>query len=191
MYDITLFYGKTIELTAVDPEKDAAEMAGWLQQPDFYHRVMQNHYHPVTEEEVKKRLNELIKRADEKRDCFFYMLRLRENQRKIGFAQLPMIFWAHQYGQIFINFAQPEDLQSYGDEALELILQYGFLEANLFRLSTPLAAYDKETIALYERHGFIREVVRREAVFHEGCYYDELEYGLLLDEYLKNKEVSR
>jgi RimJ/RimL family protein N-acetyltransferase len=62
------------------------------------------------------------------------------------------------------------------------------MEVNLHRISSPVPGYETKMIALYERNGLIREVQRREAVYHDGTYYDEYEYGILKPDYKKRNQ---
>ena len=44
---------------------------------------------------------------------------------------------------------------------------------------------------LYEKLGFVREGVARKAAFKEGCYRDQYLYGLLREDFLKARVMTR
>jgi len=52
-------------------------------------------------------------------------------------------------------------------------------------VSVHLPAYRAREMEMYEEAGFLRESQRRQAVFHNGEYYDELVYSLLRPEWKK------
>ncbi|MHC1739612.1 MAG: GNAT family N-acetyltransferase [Anaerolineaceae bacterium] len=189
MIGVSLFSGKTVELTAINIEKDAATLAKWTLRPAVFQRMVSGNYHAVTEAEMKKHLTEILKKAEEKRNSFYFTVRLREDQKLIGYAQIPWFFQAHQAGQVYVDFGEESDLITYGDETLQLIVHYGFMEVNLYRLAAAIPAYETEMVELFERNGFLREVQRRDAVFHNGQYFDELEYAQLINEYKTLQEV--
>jgi RimJ/RimL family protein N-acetyltransferase len=46
---------------------------------------------------------------------------------------------------------------------------------------------DSVNIALFEKPGFVKEGVKRQEVYHEGRFLEEIHYGLLADEFNKSK----
>ena len=71
-----------------------------------------------------------------------------------------------------------------------MTLRYAFMELSLHRLTLFIPSYNEAEIDLYEKAGFLRESQRRQAVFYDGKYYDELVYSLLRPEWKKlNVEV--
>lgn len=73
--------------------------------------------------------------------------------------------------------------QGYGSEAASLLVQYGFEDLNLRRISAEAGAFNDASIGLLESLGFEHEGTRRGAAFYRGDYYDMLTYGLLREEW--------
>lgn len=71
----------------------------------------------------------------------------------------------------------------YGSAATRLMLAYGFEELGLHKVELTVWAYNDSALRAYERCGFVREGVRREAVFHAGAYHDQVLMGILEREY--------
>jgi RimJ/RimL family protein N-acetyltransferase len=69
--------------------------------------------------------------------------------------------------------------QGYGSDALDLLLRFAFNDLNLHRLSVWPSADNFPFIHMVEKAGFEEEARRREAVFHDGRYWDEVQMGLL------------
>jgi RimJ/RimL family protein N-acetyltransferase len=80
--------------------------------------------------------------------------------------------------------------KGYGTEALQLMLDYGFGILNLHRIELNVFSYNERAIRVYEKVGFKREGVQREALFYDHKYYDSIIMSILEDEYraLKNKQ---
>ena len=189
MIGVSLFAGKKVELTAVEVEKDASALSKWVLRPSAFQHILTGNYHAVKESEMKKRLTDLLKKAEEKRSSYFFSVRTLSECKLIGFAQIPWIFQSHQTGRIAVDFGSDDDLAAYGDETLQLLQHYAFMEVNLYHLSTSIPAYEAATISLYERNGFLLEVRRREANYHQGKYFDELDYAQLRPEFQAHVEV--
>ncbi|MCL2445246.1 MAG: GNAT family N-acetyltransferase [Oscillospiraceae bacterium] len=64
-----------------------------------------------------------------------------------------------------------------------LMLDYAFNELRLHRCHTGFIAEDAVNIKLFEQLGFTKEGTRREQVFHQGRFWDEVLYGLLASEF--------
>jgi RimJ/RimL family protein N-acetyltransferase len=181
----SLYIGETIDLTSVDTEKDAAMFSKWTQDPVFFRGFQDGYFRLIPEFEMKKKLAEKLKKAEEKRDAYYFCVRKHETSELIGFVRIIWVLHSHQVGFIHIDFGSNADFDQYADEALKMILRYGFMEASLHRLEMVIPSYEGKLVNLLERHGFLREVQRREAIFHGGQYYDELAYALLKPDYKK------
>lgn len=66
-----------------------------------------------------------------------------------------------------------------GGEVTRLMLQYAFDILNLHRVQLHVWAENAAGIRAYEKAGFIREGCLREAMRHDGVYYDFLVMGVL------------
>jgi RimJ/RimL family protein N-acetyltransferase len=188
----SLYLGETIELSAINAEKDAATFSKWAENPVFNRRINFGLFRPIPEHEMKKKLEEQLKKAEEKRNAYLFAVRKREGGDLVGFARISWMLPSHQVGAVYVDFGAADDMLAFGDETLQLMLRYAFMEVNLHRVGVVIPAHETEMIALYERKGFLREVQRREAVYHAGKYWDELEYSLLKPEYkAKFEEESK
>jgi RimJ/RimL family protein N-acetyltransferase len=64
-----------------------------------------------------------------------------------------------------------------------LILQYGFLELNLRRISLGLHAYNERARKSYEKAGFVMEGRMRGEGWRDGVHFDSLWMGILREEW--------
>lgn len=69
-------------------------------------------------------------------------------------------------------------------------MDFAFRELNLHRLQLITISYNERAINLYEKLGFKREGVYREAVFRDGKRYDMYLYGILDREWSQIKSIN-
>ena len=69
--------------------------------------------------------------------------------------------------------------KGYGTEAAKLIIRYGFEQLNLHRISSSAWSFNERSIKMHLKAGFKEEGRRREAVYKNGAYHDEVMFGLL------------
>ncbi|HXZ29959.1 MAG TPA: GNAT family protein, partial [Dehalococcoidia bacterium] len=73
--------------------------------------------------------------------------------------------------------------KGYGTEATRLVLDYGFQELNLHRISSAAFAFNERSIRLHKKVGFREEGRLRQAMFKNGQYHDEVQFGILREEW--------
>jgi len=73
--------------------------------------------------------------------------------------------------------------KGYGPEATRLVLDYGFSELNLHRISLRVHTDNERAIRAYEKAGFRREGVLRESYYRHGVYHDTLIMAILASEW--------
>jgi RimJ/RimL family protein N-acetyltransferase len=73
--------------------------------------------------------------------------------------------------------------RGYGTEAARLLINYGFQQLNLHRVSSYALAFNERSINLHRTVGFRKEGRQRQAVFKNGQYHDHVMFGLLRDEW--------
>ena len=65
-------------------------------------------------------------------------------------------------------------------------MEYAFNKMNLHRLEAEAIEYNKASISMLEKFGFVLEGTLREAKYSDGKYWGVYRYGLLRQEYLKH-----
>ncbi len=183
-----LFEGPMIRLAAIEPEKDGAIEAAWTYDLDYARDLRLGPARPLGALELKKNYDSLAAKA-ETGNQFHFAVRVKAEDRLIGFVRFHSIFWIHGTAIFTLSFADVDLLRQYGSEALDLIFCYGFRELNLYRLETILPSYRLEAIALVEGAGFLMEARRRQAAYRDGRLWDVLNFGILQAEW-KSREAE-
>ncbi|WP_368505050.1 GNAT family N-acetyltransferase [Alkalihalophilus sp. As8PL] len=70
-----------------------------------------------------------------------------------------------------------------GSEITHLILRYAFKDLSLHRVDLRVLEYNKRAIKCYEKCGFIKEGIEREAALIEGNYETDVMMSILNREY--------
>ena len=184
MIEIPLYTGTQVQLTELDLEKDAPNIADWCQDPLVFQRVLKGKFHLPTVDEVKKAIEEAMKKAEESEACFYFAVRLiDEPQSLVGYTRVPYLFAMHQFAELALDFRDEETAKKIGLETLKLMLHYLYMEANFYKIESSIPSCEKTICELYEQAGFVKEVVGREAIYYDGEYVDEFVYGMTRPEY--------
>jgi RimJ/RimL family protein N-acetyltransferase len=179
-----LFEAAHIRLGPIDHEKDPEVEACWTDDAEFMRMMYREPMRPLSAWHLKKKYEELEKSIEEDRNQFFFHIRLKEDNRLIGLADLHWISWTNRISSVRLGIGLAGDRRKgYGSEALGLLLHYAFNELNLYRLAAYIPEYNTAGLALFRKFGFVDEVRRREAAYRDGRRWDVLHLGLLCDEW--------
>lgn len=111
---------------------------------------------------------------------------LNHKDRHIGSISLMKINHREQNAELGIVIGDKTQWgQGYGQEAIELLLKFSFEEMNLHRIFLRVNATNTRGIRCYQKCGFVKEGQLRDAVYHGGCFEDQLIMSVLRSEYLK------
>jgi RimJ/RimL family protein N-acetyltransferase len=78
-----------------------------------------------------------------------------------------------------------------GTEATELMVGHAFEVLGLHRVGLSVFAFNVRAIRAYERVGFHAEGRLREAIWRDGRFWDEIQMGLLTDEWHAARRLAR
>lgn len=69
--------------------------------------------------------------------------------------------------------------KGYGSEALQLLVKYSFTKLNLNQLYANILSDNKASIALFNKLGFTKVGVKKEWIFNDSTFKDEVLYQLI------------
>lgn len=105
----------------------------------------------------------------------------------IGNVGLHAINWKDRSTELGIVIGEKSYWgQGYGSDAVRTLLRLAFETMNLHRVFLRVDADNGRAIRCYEKCGFQREGVLRDAVFRDGRYYDQLLMSILQTEFAPN-----
>ena len=161
---------------------DISYFLKWFNDPEIVQYL--DMYLPMTEMGEEKFIEELgTTRAD--KDVLFVIEAVEGASNKpIGSCGLHQIN-AKDRDAIFGIIIGEKDYWSkgYGVEAARILINYGFQQLNLHRISSAAVAFNERSIKLHQKLGFREEGRLRQAMFKNGQYHDRIEFGLLREEW--------
>jgi RimJ/RimL family protein N-acetyltransferase len=180
----SLFESEHICLGPINFEKDPEIEARWSEDADYLRMVSLEPARPSSPAQIKKMYEDIEKGQEENKNLFYFTIRMRADDRLIGFARLDWIDWSNGCGYVALGIGDPNDRnQGYGTETLRLLLRFAFDELNLYRLAAIIPEYNAAALRLFEKAGFVEEVRRRQAVNRFGRRWDLLHLGVLRNEW--------
>ncbi len=75
--------------------------------------------------------------------------------------------------------------KGYGGEAVKTIIDYGFKQLNLRRISSYVFSPNGRSLRMHQKLGFVKEGVLRQAFYKNGRFMDEVLFGMLREEWEK------
>jgi RimJ/RimL family protein N-acetyltransferase len=109
---------------------------------------------------------------------------IEESGRLIGEARLDNIDRRDGRCTMAIGIYDPARLgQGLGSEAIRLLLRRAFDTLGLHRVAVRVLAYNSRAIRAYEKCGFVREGIEREAALVDGERHDDVLMGILAREF--------
>ncbi|CAM2799347.1 GNAT family N-acetyltransferase [Paenibacillus taichungensis] len=140
---------------------------------------------------TRTQVERYIENAAQDDSRLMLLIALQENDQVIGEIALMDLHTKNLSAHIRIAIDHTEHQgKGYGSEALLLMLDYGFGICNLHRIELEVYAFNQRAIRTYEKLGFQREGVRREALYYNHQYHDAIQMSMLENEF-RERHVSR
>lgn len=114
----------------------------------------------------------------------------KDKEQLIGTCSIMNINHINQTAEVGI-FIGDESARGkgYGQEALKIILNYGFNTLNLHNIYLGVYSFNEQAIACYKKIGFKEAGRIREAKFHNGKRYDDIKMDILKDEFYERNSL--
>lgn len=89
----------------------------------------------------------------------------------------------NRFGLVGIFLGKEYWGQGLGSDALRILVDFCFLEANLNKVRLDVFSFNERAIRCYEKVGFVREGALRAEMFRDGRYHDVIPMGILRSEW--------
>lgn len=179
-----LYRGSLVRLSSAPPGTLGKAFAHWDRDTEIRRLADTDPAQLLSERKLTKYFE---KREEDRHACHFSLHTLAED-RFIGVLGLipndtceDAWLYIAIYERDFIG-------KRYGADGLKLILQYGFMELNLRRITLALNSYNVRAFATYQRAGFQLEGRVRNNVKKDGERWDLIYMGILAGEWLAMQE---
>lgn len=107
-----------------------------------------------------------------------------DNNAILGLVSLTSINSINKTSSLHIMIGDKSNQEKgIGTFAVRELIKHAFSNLNLHRIELGVLNYNTRAIHLYEKIGFKKEGIKRQAVFKNGDYHDLIIMGLLKDEF--------
>lgn len=132
----------------------------------------------------REQIQQYIESKAQDSSSVLLLIAQRDNDHVIGDIQIGGIDTFNRNAYIRISIDQQGNQgKGFGSEAMRLMLDYGFGILNLHRIELNVFAYNERAIHTYEKLGFQREGVQRQALYYNHAYHDSILMSMLEEEY--------
>ncbi|MFD0672822.1 GNAT family N-acetyltransferase [Cohnella sp. GCM10027633] len=136
---------------------------------------------PFTRERIEAWLRTIGTESEERAD---WVIEHRETGELLGEVVLNEIDPINRSANIRIGIQGNRHRgQGYGTKAMIHMLRHGFETRGLHRIHLGVYAFNPRAIRVYEKIGFKREGVERDALYMDGRYHDMITMSMLEDEF--------
>lgn len=113
-------------------------------------------------------------------DALSFIIEKADTKKAIGSCQLLNINWIHRNAELQIRIGEGGfQGKGYGSEAVRLLVDFGFKDLHLHRIYLHVFSSNARAIKAYEKCGFEREGVLREAAYIDGGFVDVVAMAIL------------
>jgi RimJ/RimL family protein N-acetyltransferase len=174
-----MIVGKNVRLRPVERD-DLPRFVAWFADPDV--RRYLEVYLPFSLAQEERWFESLLERLERQEDVVLAIE--TADGVHIGSLGLHAINWKNRCAELGIVIGDNAFWgQGYGTDAIRALLGLAFGEMNLHRVFLLVDVDNARGIRCYEKCGFQREGISRQAVFREGAYHDQYVMSILESEF--------
>ena len=166
---------------------DLKKIKEWVYDPEIS-RNFRFTAHIKDDNDLKRFIKSQIKRSN--KDNFINLAlfdRSDKNETYIGSVGLKKIDLENKNAELTIVIGNKDYRgRGYGQEALYVICRYGFKNFKLRKIYLHVISHNISAIKAYEKFGFHHEGIKRDHIFQNNKFYDEIIMGIIVNEF-KNK----
>ena len=162
-------------------------VARWYRDPELA-RLSRYQTQPMDHDEVEHFFRTRLLSSE----SFAYAIHERTTDRLIGLATFSNLDPDNGAALFHITIGERDAWgQGMGTEATELMVGHAFEVLGLHRIGLSVFAFNMRAIRAYEHVGFRSEGRLREAIWRDGQFWDEIQMGLLADEWHAARRQAR
>ncbi len=101
------------------------------------------------------------------------------NNQSVGMIDLFDFNPQHFRAGVGILVAKKYQKNGFASEALQLLINYSFTHLNLHQLYANITSDNTKSIALFQKHGFSQIGIKKDWIFTQGKFKDELLFQMI------------
>jgi len=185
-YGDSILIGERVRLRGLRDD-DLPRLARWEMDPGRM-ATLSNWVVPPSEAAAKERIAKWC--ANDKDDLGFAIETVDDPPILVGNIGLFGARPKDRSATIGIALGREHIGRGYGTDAMRVIVDYAFREMGLHRIQLVVAPFNPAGIRAYEKAGFVEEGRHRDAVWHDGRWYDEVMMSVLDHEWAAHRSPS-
>jgi RimJ/RimL family protein N-acetyltransferase len=179
LWQPSVIEGRRVRLRRHRPE-NLPHVRRWYRDPDLAY-LTRYQLRPMTTDEVDRFFQTRMLSPD----SVAYAIHVAHTDRLIGLTTFSALDADNGSVLFHITIGERDAWdQGYGTETTGLMLSHAFERLGLHRVSLSVFSFNERAIRAYEKAGFRVEGRLREAILRDGRYWDEIQMGVLRDEWL-------
>lgn len=167
---------------------DFAQLIEWIDTPKFlFQWGGQTFSHPLDEPQLDNYINNT---HPQNAQVLIFRVVLEDNNEVIGHINLQVdgVNKSARIGKVLVGKRSLTG-QGIGQLLMKKVLTIAFEELKLHRVSLGVLDFNHAAIACYEKVGFVREGVIREARNMDNTFWSVLEMSMLENEWFEKREI--
>ena len=162
-------------------EKSDAPLVCALRSPEVTYNLLSD---TQSEDEAASWVSKARKSVSKKQGYPMAVI-LKEDGRLMGLCGLFRVSWEHMQAELIYWLGKEFWGKGYMTEAARRMVQFGFEELGLERISAGCFVRNKASARIIEKLGFPFEGLDRHAYTKDGEFLDELRFGMLREDFIK------
>lgn len=177
---VVFLKGDLIHLRPVDPETDLEMFYRGENDPEVRDALFLAL--PATRDALRARLTQQL----ESREAILFTICTNEPVQAVGVTAFFRVDYVSRAAIFYLALLDRQAWgRGYGGEATRLMVDYAFATLNLHRIQLHVCAENAPAIRIYEKAGFVKEGVLRQAMYRRGGYVDFWVMGILREDWQK------
>lgn len=184
-----MLIGQQVRLRGVE-RSDLPVVVGWMNDPATRAQIARSS--PLSMAEEERWFEQLLKATTD----VVFMIETRPTPkspapRSIGMCGIHKIDWKHRSAAVGIVIGAVDDRgHGLGTDAMRALVAHAVKDLGLHRIELEVFPDNAAALASYQRCGFVRDGVRRAAMFKDGAFRDLVLMSILAPEVLSSSSSS-
>lgn len=171
--------GRNVRLRRHRPE-NLSRVLRWYRDPELA-RLTRYQLRPMTREEVERFFQSRLLGSE----SVAYAIHEGPTDRLIGLTTLSALDADNGSALFHITIGERDVWgRGLGTEATALMLEHAFERLGLHRIGLAVFAFNERAMRSYEKAGFSIEGRSRDAILRDGRYWDEVQMGILAEDWM-------
>ena len=143
----------------------------------------------LSQQALEEKLNLILEENSKLYGSEQYFLIEDKKNEALGFLLFSFIHWRNKNLSLEIFLKPEKQNKFYGMEAIILGLLYAFSHLNMHKVSMFINEFNENALGIAQKTAVLEGKLGKQA-FYDGRYWDVLVFGILKDEFEKQKEKA-